>query len=71
VSLKNIILSFIKKEAKNFRDGILVNAMVNHIAKNYEYETEEVKTQIEKMINEKVFIAAKDDRGTFIKINGI
>ena len=68
--LKNLILSFVKKESKNLGRGMLVDAMVNHIAKNYEYETEEVKAQIEKMINEKVFIAAKDDRGTFIKING-
>ena len=70
-SLKNLILSLVKKEAKHNGRGMLVDLLEKHIAKNYEYETEEVKTQIEEMIKEKVFIAAKDDRGTFIKINGI
>ena len=70
-SLKNLILSLVKKEAKHNGRGMLVDLLEKHIAKNYEYETEEVKAQIEEMIKEEVFIAAKDDRGTFIKINGI
>jgi len=70
-SLETLILSFVKKKSKNLRDGILVNAMANHIAKNYQYGTEEVKAQIQKMISEGVFIASEDDQGTFIKINGI